>query len=269
VLNNIDSISVKELEESFSKSIYKTTINLIINEKRELQLKEAQDYINKVLQKESFTKYFSFRYSDRISVFLCFIIVFMFAFIFDRDKKYNVNDMIFSKPIKSVEYISGKYLGALIPVITLTMLVTVMISFITYFKFKNETYKISILDIINANLLYVFPSVIFASLFIMLLSIILKNGIAVIPIYIFYFIIMVKQDLNLNIFMRFIIRTDGGFYDQIDIENFNLIIQNRILYLLLAIILFILSVVSWKKTKSLKGEIKNNLFKRIFRFGKI
>lgn len=275
ILPDIDNKSIAQIEEYFKNSKdYIKYIKTVVTAKRDATLEEAKEMVNRALDNNAFSFYFSRRYADRVSVFFNFVILFVFAFIFARDKKENMNEIIYSKPMKSIEYVYGKYLGAFIPILILLAIITASLDFFLYYKCTNLGLKFDVFDIIKYSFIWTLISILYSSSLITTLSIILKNGIAVIPIYIFYFIVMIRPDVLKDgtygypvDFFHFIIRGSEAFFDPENINKGLLIVYNRYLYTLLFIALLVVATLLWKNSRSFNkgGKLRENVFKRAFK----
>lgn len=262
-------------KENLSK--YYSIIKVIINRKyRDATLDEAKDKVNDALKLNRFSSYFARRLADRIAVFSVFIILFIFAFIFDKDRRDNINEIIYTKPVKAYEYVIGKYLGALLSYLILISVIIIILDVLVCYKSALIGWSFNFFDIIGYTLSWGFITILYASILITALSLILQSGIAAIPVYLVYFIAMVKPIMTNNGeivypvgLTRYIIRWDGGFFDIETSNKVNQIVQNRIFYSLLTIILLIITAFVWKRCRTLKRGVFNDVFRSIFKTSKI
>lgn len=275
-----EDMSLKDIEiyskEKLSK--YYNTIRVIISNKkyRDATLDEAKGKVNGALKLDRFSSYFARRFADRIGVFSVLIILFIFAFIFEKDRRDNINEIIYTRPVKAVEYVTGKYLGALFAYLLLLSFITIILDILVCYKSASMGWSFNFFDIIGYTFSWVFISIIFISVLITALSLILKSGIATIPVYLVYFIAIVKPVMAKSgeiIYpvglTRFIIRWDGGFFDIESPERVSQIIQNRTFYSILAIVLLGVAVFAWNRFRTLKKGVFNNVYSSIFKSSKV
>jgi ABC-type transport system involved in multi-copper enzyme maturation permease subunit len=277
LIRDINQKSSNDILKYFEEmpDFYESVKSIIeFNTYRVATLAEVQSMVNDKLRSERFSAYFARRYCDRLAVFACFIILFLFAFTFDRDRRSNINEILYTKPVKSTEYIIGKYLGVLLPFLMIISFITIVVGLFMYFRFTNFGWQFNPVDIYKSFLLWVCVSVIFSGALITALSLLLRNGIATLPLYLVYYIFMVKPSMDGGVWgypidlAHFMIRWDNFFKPESGILS-TLIIQNRVLYLLLAFLFIIISIILWEKNRgSIKGVI-DNAYKRLIPSAKI
>ncbi|MBU5438464.1 ABC transporter permease [Tissierella sp. MSJ-40] len=211
-------------------------------------VKEVNKNLRSWLGDKAYTYEVSMNYADLAQLVGGILILPIFALLFSKDRRYRMNELIHTKQVKSHEYVLGRYFGCFLSFFLSVFILGICVDSIICIKFGRAGWNTRFLDMIVQILIYVLPSLLFASALIVTLSLVFKNGMAVIPIYILYFIFNVTEGVfigrgNFSVTLyKFLIRT-------LIVESINdVIIQNRIIYMALTVVLLIVSCKIWEKS---------------------
>lgn len=228
-------------------------------------VEEVNKNLRSWLGNKAYTYEVSQDYADFTQLCGGILILPIFALLFSRDRIYRMNELIHTKQVKSYEYVLGKYLGCFLSFFLSIFIIGICIDFIVCIKFGRAGWDTSFNDMIAQIFIYVLPSLLFASALIVTLSLVLKNNMAAIPIYILYFIFNVTEGVftgtidssgSVTLY-KFLIRTWN-------IKSINsVIIQNRIIYMILTCILLVLSFKIWAKTDKKSWRVKDDRLLKI------
>ncbi len=233
--------------------------SIIDTVKREATLEEVQAKVKTALENSPFSVYISKIYGDRTTALLNFLMLFIFAFLFARDHKNQLGEILHTKAVKPYEYVLGKYLGALIPLLALVLITALVVDFCMYINFlSHPDYKINLLNIVNYTLLFPVVSLLFSSALVTFLALVFKNGFAVIPVYAAYYMFAINPDVSFfgtaNL-LDMLIRMKGNFLTLIPDAEWRSIYFNRAFYMLLTAILLSLASTCWKySTRQKRGR---------------
>ncbi len=191
-------------------------------------------------------------YMQICATFLLFPI---FLLLFTRDSRHSMSEILYAQPISSAKYILCRYLGALIPLLLFFYAFGIVLNLISTARFASAGWHIRYTLFFNDFVVYILPTVVFLSAFIMFLMLLFKKAIAVFPIYIAYVIFNVTPGVfeggsHFDILSRAIIRLDWQMVNTQDI------MLNRGIYLILAAVMIFASC-------KLYDSMKNNLRKVI------
>lgn len=271
LVNKIDQLTLSELIYYFGEN---SELNRLINKTiasnrlRRLSLPEARQKVLLKLEEDTFSAYYARRYADRIAAISSIIILFIFAFVFDKDYKNNANETLYAKPIKALNYVSGKYFGALLPYLFFITILATIVAVYMKTKLSPFGWEFNLLDMYRYLFLWVWITVIYSSLLITTFSLLVGPGIAIIPFYLLYFNQMIGPEITatgrgfpIDLY-HFIIRWD--YFFKIPSPELNLLIlKNRFIYLSISILLFFIMVGFWKKVGNFKKGVIYNVFQRI------
>ncbi|QUL56263.1 hypothetical protein KDC22_07060 [Paenibacillus tritici] len=210
--------------------------------------------VNEKLKKDLDGKYFTYevamRFVDRAQVFSSIIVIPLFVLMFYKDRRYQMEELIHSKKIKPHEYIIGRFSGGMLPLVAVLFLLATIINIWMCIKFIKVGETVNFLDMYINFFLFLLPSILFSSVFVVFLSLVFRNSIAALPVLFMYFIFNISEqaftgrEMNTVSMYKFMIRTDGLI---IDYKLFSIIVENRLLYLLMSLVFLALSAKLWRK----------------------
>jgi len=218
-------------------------------------INEVNENIKNAINKEGYNIIFAQKYVTYIQLISTFTILPLFLVLFIRDYKYNMNEIIFAKPISAIRYILCKYIGCLIPLLLILYIAGEIINLYLIHSFKVAGWQIDYWGFSNYYIIFIVPTILFLSSLIMFGITVFKRAIAIVPLYILYVIFNVTQGAFLgpyasNIIYKCVIRVTT---ENLDCKS---IIINRSIYLILSFILIALSCFLYKNSrKNLRRNI--------------
>lgn len=258
IINEIDMIDLNEITELAKNVVNYNTNNgedtlgeiFSINYASKkgyipADLKTANDILNKNIGQDDLYSRFVKDFTSVSTIILSIYIIILFSFILERDKKDNINEVIRTSSIKSHEYILGKYLGCLIPLCIIYFLISVVFFILAYNKYNLSIgFILSMVIGIKYISEYFFVTIFFVSAFVFLMSVVITDSIATAAFCVILNICLSRflpQAFNYGIRYSF----SSGL--STDIEN--IIIYNRVIYTLAAVLLIIISSLMWNRVK--------------------
>lgn len=186
------------------------------------------------------------KYVTYIQVIAAMIIFPLFLFLFTRDYRYGMYEIVYAQPIHSNKYIIFRYLGAFIPLMFFLYTFGVLLNLISATRFVSMEYSYQYTMFLPYFIGYIFPTVFFFSSLLMLLLLLLKKITAVFPIYIIFVILNVTPGIfgSSGVWIRAIspiLRLDGV------IGTMQAIMINRIVYLILSMVFLAVSCLIYKR----------------------
>lgn len=188
------------------------------------------------------------KYATYIQIIASLIIFPLFLFLFTRDYRHGIYEIVYSQPMNSSKYLIIRYLGAFIPLMLSLYGLGFILNLISAARFAAMGYAYEYTLFFPYFMTYIFPTVFFFSALLMSLMLLIKKVTAVFPLYIIFVILNVTP----NVFgtngawikaMSPIIRLDGAGIMQD-------IVINRIIYLVLSTAFLALSCKIYKRMKS-------------------
>lgn len=135
-----------------------------------------------------FTSLMAKMFSDYYGISLSMLTVFLSAFIFYRDRRSRILELICSRPVGGVTYVFSKFIGMCIPIFASIMAVACIPTFYAI-KMKLEGYNVNIFAYFSTFAVWLFPGVMFVVALSMMVSLLSNSPIAAIGVqYIIFFL---------------------------------------------------------------------------------
>jgi len=218
-------------------------------------IKEINHNLRAALGTTGYSRLLYEKYVTYMQISATFLIFPIFLLLFTRDSRCNMSEILYAQPISSTKYILCRYLGALIPVLLFCYGFGILLNMISMARFIQAGWDIEYTFFFKNFAVYLLPTIVFLSAFIMFLMLLLKKAIAVFPVYIAYVIFNVTPKVfengdSLGVLSRAIIRLDG---QSVSVQD---VVLNRVIYLVLAAGLIFVAC-------KLYDNLKNNLRKAV------
>jgi len=208
---------------------------------------EAQETMNVT----SFSIFQAWGISDVLGLMSALLLGILSAFVWQRDRRLGVMDMLSARPFQSWHYVLGKYMGVIFSwAAIVTPLVIIGIVW-TYVEAGRYGLTVALADFPMPLIGWMLLSLAYSTAFIMMVSLIVRNGVGTLLIYFIYWgycvmdVRMLRGASTAKLFSYWLIRsgysiTLDNFY--IVQSRFSELLLNRLLYLLLTILLVCLTV---------------------------
>ena len=201
---------------------------------------------NKILKEDRVTNAYARLFADYMGVGVGFFVVFITAFTFIKDRRYSVNEFIYTSQVSSFEYVGGKYLADVLISFFIVLLAAGHATFMFYEFSKLNGDPISYGAFFKYTALWILPTIMFVSSLSYVSQLIFDNGIIPIIIQFILWIYSINMD---NKFNKYIIRFNR-IVPYSEFKTFeNSIFINRIFFTLLSILLFFIAVKLWDKKR--------------------
>lgn len=189
------------------------------------------------------------KYVTYLQIIASLIIFPLFLFLFTRDYRHGMAEIIYSQPMNASNYLIIRYLGAFIPLMLSLYILGFILNLISAARFAAMGYPYEYTWFFPYFITYILPTVFFFSALFMLLMLLIKKATAVFPLYMIIVILNVtplafgSNGLWIKAISP-IIRLDGT---AVIMQN---IILNRVIYLAISAAFLILSCEIYKRMKS-------------------
>lgn len=161
--------------------------------------KQEADAIKKY---EKVTGAYARLFADYIGIAVGFFSIFIAGFALVKDKRYKAAEMIYTKPVSSIQYVLSKYVGNVV----LMLAVVLIIAAYTTYTFHIEYDQINYVAFFQYTLTWILPTIMVVTSIGYLIQIIAGNGIVpIIAIFAYWFYSMpfTRQQYHIT---RYIIR---------------------------------------------------------------
>jgi len=181
------------------------------------------------------------------------VVIFLASDFREKDKKAKIIEVMSSRPISNFQYIFGKYLGLMGPVIVLALIVVFLSTVLTLIV----NHKLIIAPYIFLLLLMNIPALIFITAFIIFISSVVRNSAVVfISICAYMFLIIWTMVKHMWSFNKLYLLLDYGCFflpmfpsDLVGIVNMEFVLLQRLLYVCLGIFFISISVILYPRLK--------------------
>lgn len=215
----------------------------------------------------NFSDYLSVEFGQSLSLIISILFVIFFSTVFIDDVKRGMSDILHINVISSRKMIYAKYLSALVMVTGCVCLDIMAVNIMQLLFVKDVTLE-QLLSVWGNTLLYCISTVVFLSAASVLLCVLFKNailGVAVLLLANFMssFHYMLPDGTRKQLPIMPFIFNMNSFFDPISQNEFIMIILNRAAFCLIGIAILELTVLAWKKHKSI-GRIRRSSKPRAF-----
>ncbi|WP_068616049.1 nucleoside/nucleotide kinase family protein [Paenibacillus tuaregi] len=253
-----NSMTMDEVLESFTRQVNSPRLRDFMNKRIQRATEKIgtpEQINNNILQElkgNSFAEKISMIYADRTQVVASLLAIPLFAFLFAKDRRYQMSELIRIKPIDAFRYVTSRYMGCFIVYISMIAGIGMILNIWLCINLHRGGWEIDVITIFKDIIVYILPSLLFITMFIILIYLLSSNELVTVPICLIYIIYNITMkaftgthDNDINWF-QYIIRNDDGLSLPLDWS----IISHRLLYLVLFFVLLVLSCGVWKTNKT-------------------
>ena len=149
---------------------------------------EMQQYLEESFKDQTFTKSFSYKYSEFLSLGSVLAAVILFVVLLSRDMKKDIYALLHTKPFMGSKYVLCKLISGASVIYMAIAVVTVVMNIIAV-KTGNELgLGSNIFDVWKVVVIYNLPSIILTGCVVIFISLLFKNILPVVPAMLIYFI---------------------------------------------------------------------------------
>ncbi|MBU3183440.1 ABC transporter permease [Clostridium estertheticum] len=224
---------------------------------------EFMSYLHETNQ--TFSTSFARQYAQDTAMYVSIIFILFFAFLFQKELQPSLHDLLLSKPISKLSYITGKFTGAFSMCLFAIAFNTIIFSvweIIFCFKLGMPLY----LGALWTNILfYTVPTILFYASLMVLVSLLFRNGFAAIPL---FFITLLSSMMTTTLsdgtcvqwmWLATIISYDK-FYHLVPHSQMQAYIINRIGLCILGVIFLLASCHIWARTSEARKRSRKFKF---------
>lgn len=225
---------------------------------REAQQKKAtvdelNHYIKSKMSEHSYAYYFAKKYVDFAGFHIAFFTVVLLAFLFIRDMKKDHYELLHTKPISAGNYVWGKYIGGVLPIILSVFIITTIFIGICQSNELQTNLINTFANMISATCLYVIPTVLITAGIYVFIALLFKNPLPAIPLILAYIVYsnMGSYDPNGNYgfngrILGMLFRFEGKFFET---EVLPVFLLNQIALVLLTLLFIFIGIWYWRKRR--------------------
>jgi ABC-2 type transport system permease protein len=254
---NIDADTVDaELQDLLGKKAYSAFVfdyYYDIAEMRKASVKEANTYIREKLEAQSYSWYFGRKFADFTGLFMGFFSAILMAFLFLRDSRKDMYELLHTKPISSLSYVAGKVGGGFcILLMTWGVLVTIF-GILCEVHGRMEGFPVNILDFVVQSAIYNLPNLLMIVSIYAIIAIIFKNPLPATPLLFLYIVYSNMGSTNANGDygyygrpLAIMVRFPGNFLDTAPPP---MVLWNQIFLIIVSVLIICLCAAIWKRRR--------------------
>lgn len=153
---------------------------------RKADLDEANSYIRKKMEDHSYSWYFARKFADFSGLFLGFFSVILLAFLFLRDSRKDMYELLHTKPIKPISYVNGKIAGGFSVMLMVWGIFTILFGLLCEVHGKNAGLPVNIFDFVLQAVIYILPNMLMITCVYAMIALIFKNPLPAAPLLVLY-----------------------------------------------------------------------------------
>ncbi|WP_455717975.1 ABC transporter permease subunit [Anaerosporobacter sp.] len=213
---------------------------------------EVNEYISSKLEDKSYSYYFSRKFADFTGLYLCFFTIILLAFLYVRDTKKDIYELLHTKPISAKSYVIGKVLGGFLFMVLILCSITTFFDVLCVIHGVRAGFPVNAIDLYLAAIKYVLPNLLMIVSVYTIIALLFKNPLPAIPLLYIYMIYSnmgsVGSDGLPNYYGRplaIFVRFSGDFFATTNYFTF----MNQMFLILCSIIFICFSIMIWKKRR--------------------
>ncbi len=216
---------------------------------RKLTYEEAvENFENRV--EEGMTNVYGRLFADYLGLTAGLFPVFIGAFLLGRDRRWRMDDLIKIRGIRSLVYVSAKYLAVVLLLVGVYLIISLIPTVKFYFLSKANGWPFHPLGFLKYTVAWVLPTVLFTIACGMTIAELVGSGLIAVAaqiVFTFSNSLPLKGNYSLS---RFIIRFNTIEGHDILVKSHDAILLNRLFYLLLSGLLVVLCAWVWEKKEA-------------------
>lgn len=214
-------------------------------------VEEANQYIRNALGRNSYSDYFSRKYVDFLSVYIIFYAILMLAFLFIRDSKKDIYELLHTKPVKAWQYVAGKVLGGMAGMVLAVTAMTAAFDVIVIFHCRAAGFPVSVWELWYAVLLYIIPNLLMITSVYTGVAILFKNPLPAIPALVLYMVYsnmgrVTEEGTVIYPRLAIVVRFQDRFFETVIPPQE---VFNQIFLMVCTILILLISILIWKRRR--------------------
>lgn len=220
---------------------------------KQATVEEANNYIKESLSDKTYTDYFSRKYADYMGVYIIFYAILIFAFLYMKDSKKDIYELLHTKPIKPWQYITGKIFGGMTAMLFVVGIITTIFNILIMRQGIAAGFPVSFWDIWFGVILYLIPNLFMVICVYTFIAVLFKNPLPGVPALVLYMIYSNMgtrmEDGSFGYKIRklaILVRFPDLFFETITPGQ---AVINQLSLAIIALLITIISILIWKRRR--------------------
>ena len=153
---------VEEIAKYMDERYSAKGVRSLFNQKKfkHADFNKMQIYLQDSFSNKTFTKSFSYKYSDFLSIGSILFAIIVFTLMLSRDMKKDIYSLLHTKPLTGRQYVFSKLFAGTIFVYIVIIVFTAIINVFAIKKGLSYGFKVSFWDVFKSVMVFNFPNVI-------------------------------------------------------------------------------------------------------------
>lgn len=224
-----------------------------ISEFHKGDMEEANAYIKKNLETHTFSYYFGRKFADFCGLYMGFFSALMLAFLFIRDTRRDMYELLHTKPVSAAGYIGGKIGGGFLTMAFVWGILTTVFGILCEFYGRRQGFPLNLAEFAGMAAAYILPNILMITCIYTITALIFKNPLPAVPCIFLYIIYSnmgsIGPDGDYGYYGRplaIMVRFPGNFFETTPPP---LAVLNQIFLICASIVLVLLAVRIWKRRR--------------------
>ena len=151
-------------------------------------MEEVNSYLEGKLEEHPYSYYFSRKFADFAGLVISFFAVVLLAFLFLRDTRKDIYELLHTKPIKAKSYVIGKIAGGMTAIMIVLIILNLIFGSLCIVHARQEGLPVSAFDFLFATAVYIVPNMMMIVCVYAAVSILFKNPLPATPLLFLYIV---------------------------------------------------------------------------------
>lgn len=213
---------------------------------------ETNGYLKQKLEEHPYSWYLARKFTDSLSLFMGFGSAVLLAFLFFRDTRKDMWELLHTKPVGAVEYVTGKALGGYLSMLLLAAILTGCFAVLGWMQAESQGFPWRTADFAVHVCLYLLPNLLMTVSIYAAVAILFGNPLPGIPVIFLYMLYSNMGTTTENGYeylgrpLAIMIRFDGKFFET---EVPRIAVWSQPLLLAASLLLLAAAAAVWKRRR--------------------
>lgn len=220
----------------------------------QMSVKGVNTYIKDNLQAHSYSYYFSRKFADFAGLFMAFFATIVLAFLFLKDTRKDMYELLHTKPLSARQYILGKVGGGYAALFIALAVLTVFFAVVCTVHGYSEGFSVNPLDLVVAAVIYIMPNMLMIVCVYAIIALIFKNPLPAVPLLFLYIIGYSNMGATgsngqygyIGRLLSITVRFPGKFFET---DMPPMVVLNQTFLILASIIIIVVAIRVWNRRR--------------------
>ena len=220
---------------------------------RKASVQEANAYIEEKMEAQSYSWYFGRKFADFCGLFMGFFSAILMVFLFLRDSRKDIYELLHTKPIRPVSYVAGKIGGGFCILLMIWGVLVAIFGVLCEAHGRIAGLPVNMMDFVIQSAIYILPNMLMITSVYAIIAFIFKNPLPATPLLFLYMVYsnMGSTDANGNYGyfgrpLAIMVRFPGKF---LDTTSPPMAAWNQIYLLIASVLILCVCVAIWKRRR--------------------